>query len=76
MAFSVSALETGVNLFSEIRKKIREHEKDLANMLQRLDESNTQYFKDHEKVMGELSTFSKTYDQFKHDFFGFIEKLI
>jgi len=66
----------GVEFVNELRKKIREHEKDLANMLQRLDESDTQYFKDHEKVMGELSIFSKTYDQFKHDFFGFIEKLI
>jgi hypothetical protein len=59
-----------------LRKKIREHEKDLADMLQRMNESDTQYFKDHEMVMTELATFSKTYDQFKYEFFRFMEKLI
>lgn len=59
-----------------LRKKLREHEKDLAEMLQSMNESDTQYFKDHENVMSELSTFSKTYDQFRHEFFGFIEKLM
>ena len=59
-----------------LRKKVREHETDLANMLQSMNESDTQYFKDHERVMNELATFSKTYDQFRHEFFGFIEKLM
>ncbi|HEU5289161.1 MAG TPA: hypothetical protein VFU05_00880 [Cyclobacteriaceae bacterium] len=59
-----------------LRKTVREHEKDLADMLQRLDESDTQYFKDHKNVINELITFSKTYDQFKHEFFSFIEKMI
>jgi hypothetical protein len=59
-----------------LRKKVREHEGDLARMLQSMNESDTRYFKDHEKVMNELSTFSKTYDQFRHELFGFIEKLI
>jgi hypothetical protein len=59
-----------------LRKKVRGHEKDLANMLQSMNESDTQYFKDHEGVMSELLTFSKTYDQFKLEFFGFIEKMI
>jgi DNA primase large subunit len=59
-----------------LRKRIREHESDLARMLQSLNESDTQYFKDHEKVMNELSTFSKTYDQFRHELFGFVEKIM
>jgi hypothetical protein len=52
------------------------HEGDLANMLQSMNESDTQYFKDHEGVITELAAFSKTYDQFRHEFFGFIEKLM
>lgn len=59
-----------------LRKKVRNHEKDLAEMLQSMNESDTQYFKDHEALMAELSTFSKTYDQFRHEFFGFIEKMM
>jgi len=59
-----------------LRKTVREHEKDLADMLQRMDESDTQYFKDHKQVIGELTTFSRTYDQFKHEFFSFMEKLL
>lgn len=66
----------GGEVVDSLRKKVREHESDLANMLQSMNESDTQYFKDHEAVMSDLSTFSKTYDQFRHEFFSFIEKLI
>jgi DNA primase large subunit len=59
-----------------LRKKIRGHEADCANMLQTMNESNTQYFKDHEGVISELAAFSKTYDQFRHEFFAFIEKMM
>jgi hypothetical protein len=66
----------GGEVVDGLRKKVRKHEEDLANMLKSMNESDTQYFKDHEGVMSELSTFSKTYDQFRHEFFGFIEKLM
>jgi hypothetical protein len=66
----------GGEVVDGLRKKVRKHEEDLANMLKSMNESDTQYFKDHEGVMIELSTFSKTYDQFRHEFFGFIEKLM
>ena len=59
-----------------LRKKVREHEKDLADVLQTMNESDTKYFKDHESVMSELTIFLKTYDQFRHEFFSFIEKLM
>jgi hypothetical protein len=45
-------------------------------MLQSLNESDTKYFKEHEQVMSDLTTFSKTYDQFRHEFFAFIERLM
>ena len=66
----------GGEVVDGLRKKVRRHEKDLANMLQSMNESDTQYFKDHEGVMSELLTFSKTYDQFRREYFGFIEKMI
>jgi hypothetical protein len=66
----------GGEVVDGLRKKVREHEGDLANMLQSMNESETQYFKNHAAVMGDLSEFSKTYDQFRHEFFGFIEKLM
>ncbi len=66
----------GGEVVDSLRKKVQEHEGDLANMLQTMNESDTQYFKDHETVMSELSTFSKTYDQFRHELFGFIEKIM
>ncbi len=59
-----------------LRKKLREHEGDLARMLQSMNESDTHYFKDHEKVMNELATFSKGYDQFRNELFEFVEKLM
>jgi hypothetical protein len=66
----------GGEVVDALRKTLRQHEKDLAEMLQSLNESDTKYFKEHEKVMSELTTFSKTYDQFRHEFFGFIEKMM
>jgi hypothetical protein len=66
----------GGEVVDSLRKKIREHESDLANMLQSMNESDTQYFKDHERVISEIATFSKTYDQFRHEFFGFMERMI
>ena len=66
----------GGEVVDGLRKKVREHESDLANMLQSMNESDTQYFKDHERVMSELVTFSKTYDEFRYEFFGFMEEMI
>ncbi len=66
----------GGEVVDDLRKKLRGHEGDLASMLQTMNESDTQYFKDHEKVMTELSTFSKGYDQFRHELFGFVEKVM
>jgi hypothetical protein len=66
----------GGEVVDALRKKIREHEGDLAHMLQTMNESNTRYFKDHETVMDELITFSKSYDEFRQEFFFFMEKLM
>ena len=59
-----------VDLF---RKKLREHESLLASMLQQENESDTQYYKEHEGLMKELQAFDINFNELKHDFYRFIE---
>lgn len=59
-----------------LKKKVRVHEGDLAIMLQAMNESETKYFKEHETIMNELISFSKSYDQFRRELFTFVEKLM
>ncbi len=66
----------GGEVVDGLRKKLRVHEGDLANMLQSMNESDTKYFKDHENIINELSTFARVYDQFKHSLLGFVEKMM
>jgi len=56
-----------------LRKKIRTHEGHLANMLQTLNEADTEYFKEHGSVMDELITFQLSFNELKHEFFEFME---
>lgn len=61
-------------LVDALRKKLRDHEKQLATMLQELNESDTEYFKDHAAVIEEVAAFAKVFAEFKHGFFEFIER--
>ncbi len=58
-----------------IRRKLRDHESHLASMLQKENESDTQYFKEHKDVMDEAAAFQKSFNNLKHEFFSFIEKI-
>lgn len=60
-------------LIDELRKKLREHESKLAHMLQRQNESDTEYYKEHNGIMEELESFQRVYLEFKHSFYEFIE---
>lgn len=57
-----------------LRKKLKDHEKKLALMLQELNESDTSYFKEHEGIMDEVAGFARVFTEFKHGFFDFIER--
>lgn len=57
-----------------LRKKLRDHENDLATMLQKENETDTQYFDEHKQLMENASSFEKTFNNLKHDFFSFIER--
>lgn len=63
-------------LVDELRKKLRDHEGNLTHMLQEKDESDTSYFKDHQHVMNELQSFSDTFQEYRHEFFDFIERVL
>ena len=61
-------------LIDLLRKKLREHESKLARMLQQENESDTEYYKEHNGLMEELNSFQRVYLEFKHTFYEFIEK--
>lgn len=61
-------------VIDELQKKLREHEKNLAEMLQKKDETKIQYFKEHESIMQSLQSFSAGFAEYKEEFFSFIEK--
>lgn len=64
----------GGELVDAFRSKLRDHESHLAHTLQRLNESDTEYFQHHKDLMDELAAFDKQFHEFKHDFFQLIEK--
>jgi len=58
----------------DLRKKLRDHEIRLADMLQTKDESKIEYFKEHDGIMQELESFNISFIEFKEKLFGFIEQ--
>jgi hypothetical protein len=63
-------------LVDELNQKLRKHEASLAHMLQERNESDTQYFKEHQALMAQVESFSKDYDQFHHELYDFIERVM
>lgn len=57
-----------------MRKKLNDHEKRLSIMLKEMNETNTEYFKEHAGIMDEMASFAKVFSEFKHGFFEFIER--
>lgn len=63
-------------LIIDLRKKLRDHEIRLADMLKTKDELKTQYFKEHDVTMLELEAFDASFIEFKNEFFEFIEGIM
>jgi hypothetical protein len=63
-------------LVDELNQKLRKHEANLAHMLQERNESDTQYFKEHQALMAQVESFSKSYDEYHHGLYDFIEKVM
>lgn len=64
----------GGELIDTLRKKIKNHEHKLADLLQELKGSDKEYLDEHGALMEQLSAFMKTFNSFKSEFFGFIDK--
>jgi hypothetical protein len=60
-------------IIDDLRKKLREHENSLAEMLKTKDELKTEYFKEHDAIMQELEAFRIRFNEYKEELFGFIE---
>ncbi|GCC53003.1 hypothetical protein SanaruYs_32440 [Chryseotalea sanaruensis] len=65
-----------VEVIDKLARKLRTHENALADMLQSLNESDTQYFHEHKGLMEELSTFARSFNTLKQELFEFIEKAL
>jgi len=66
----------GGELIDTLRKKVKHHEHKLADRLQELKTTDTEYYQEHGELMEELSAFLKTFNSFKSEFFIFIEKSV
>jgi hypothetical protein len=60
----------------DLRKKLRDHENKLADMLKTKDELKTEYFKEHDALMQELEAFNVSFIEYKEELFEFIEKVM
>ncbi len=63
-------------LIPGLRKKLRDHENRLADVLKTKNETKTEYFKEHDALMQELESFNISSIEYKEELFGFIEKVI
>lgn len=59
-----------------LASRLRAHEKSLAAMLENRDESRTEYFKEHDGLMGELESLNRQVIEYKGSFYAFIEKVM
>jgi hypothetical protein len=66
----------GHELIPAFASRIRVHEMELAEMLQSRDESNTEYYKNHENFMNELEALEAQFLENKEQFFAFIEQVV
>jgi hypothetical protein len=61
-------------LMDSFASKLRQHEKNLADMLQNHNESNVSYFTEHDQLMNEVESASAQLAEYKEAFFAFIER--
>jgi hypothetical protein len=63
-------------LLNYVTTKLRLHERKLADMLEVRDETRTEYFHEHDTLMGELESVNAQMSEYKTEFFRFIEKVM
>jgi hypothetical protein len=55
-----------IEAIEELRKKLRNHESKLAKMLEAKSEWDTQYYKEHDALMGSAAALSENIDKLVH----------
>jgi hypothetical protein len=63
-------------LVDQLRHELRDLENHLAKTLQDHDEGDTEYFKQHHILIDKLESFNKQFQDMKHSFYRFIEKVL
>ncbi|MFM8914527.1 MAG: hypothetical protein ACKOE6_16650 [Flammeovirgaceae bacterium] len=63
-------------LINQLTSKLRLHEKRLAELLEKKNESDVEYFKEHADLMGELDATSTQFSTNKEELFSFIERVM
>ncbi|SRR5690606_10078414 len=63
-------------LLNTFGTRLRLHEKKLAEMLETVDETNTEYFREHDGLMNEVHALNEQFLAYKEEFYSFIEKLM
>lgn len=61
-------------VIDSLRSKLRQHESRIASILKTKDEVHTQYFSEHDALMDELETFSKSYRELKESLVKFVSR--
>lgn len=60
----------------DLKKKLRDHEASLAEMLKTENESDVKYFHEHKGLMEAAESFENVFIEFKSDFYQFIERVL
>lgn len=63
-------------LVDSFRAKLRQHERHLAQLLEKKDESDTRYFKEHDALMNDMSAIDKQLTEYKQEFYSFVESVM
>lgn len=63
-------------LIDAYRKKLRDHENQLAKALQQKDEKDVDYFKVHGQLIESVKAFNAQFIELKNDLFSFIERAL
>ena len=61
-------------VIDNLRRLLRGHESRLATMLESKNESDIQYFKEHDGIMDKLQTFSDLFRQFRAELLQFAQQ--
>jgi hypothetical protein len=63
-------------LVDSLASRLRMHEAKLAKMLESKNESDVEYYHEHNTLMGEMESFVRQFNQHKVELFSFIEKAV